>query len=400
MDLSNKKDRTVLKSFFKKNSIPTESNFADLIDGMLNQKDDGIAKLPDNPLSISAGNSQKKNILSLYSSLEDDLPKWSITLEHPDSSAEGLSINDSNGKSRLFIDSEGGDVSIGGDLKFGSQKRQMINLWGASYGIGIQSYTLYFRSNSDFCWHIDGSHHDDKGIPGTGGKRLMTLNKAGDLILSARTNPEADSNKPLCRALVDYGEELVINYKNDFSKGTRIDGNLKVTGINVHRKERLDNHLEADGAFYRYDGQVYITVDDNLYIRDQKREGRPGGIKFHFDTRNGILVQEEWKNPSLKNGWVAYSGTYNTPGYFKDSLGIVHLKGLVKAGTNEHIFSLPVGYRPVRRELQITCTRKNGGSRSDYIDYGRVDIKSTGEVLMIKGTKEWFSLDGITFRAK
>ncbi len=53
MDIA-KKSRTELKNFFVKNAIPTESNFADLIDAMLNQKEDGIAKPAGNPLCIEA----------------------------------------------------------------------------------------------------------------------------------------------------------------------------------------------------------------------------------------------------------------------------------------------------------------------------------------------------------
>ena len=46
------RDRTELKSYFVKNAIPTESNFSDFVDAVLNQKDDGIVKPPGNPLSI------------------------------------------------------------------------------------------------------------------------------------------------------------------------------------------------------------------------------------------------------------------------------------------------------------------------------------------------------------
>ncbi|NJO16389.1 MAG: hypothetical protein HC877_11775 [Thioploca sp.] len=92
MNLSDKKNRDVLKSFFKRNAIPTESNFADLIDSMLNQKD-GIAKLPDTPLSIEADNSSQKNVLSLYTKLANDQPVWTLSLNTPNSQS-GLSIND------------------------------------------------------------------------------------------------------------------------------------------------------------------------------------------------------------------------------------------------------------------------------------------------------------------
>ena len=40
------KNRTDLKSYFVKNAIPTEGNFADLIDSQLNQTQDGVFK-PD-----------------------------------------------------------------------------------------------------------------------------------------------------------------------------------------------------------------------------------------------------------------------------------------------------------------------------------------------------------------
>ncbi|MBL8485082.1 MAG: tail fiber domain-containing protein [Rhodocyclaceae bacterium] len=44
-------------------------------------------------------------------------------------------------------------------------------------------------------------------------------------------------------------------------------------------------HLNRDGALYRFsDGQCYLTVDDNLYIRDST-----GPVHMHFDTKNGIL---------------------------------------------------------------------------------------------------------------
>ncbi|MGR9052233.1 MAG: tail fiber domain-containing protein [Gammaproteobacteria bacterium] len=120
MDI-NKRDRTELKSFFRKNSIPTESNFSDLIDAMLNQKEDGIVKLPQNPLSIEASGdaaSQKKAI-NFYADFSDDKPAWSLSLNPRSNPAvvgdsrAGFSIGDGDGNSRLFIDAGNGAVGIG-----------------------------------------------------------------------------------------------------------------------------------------------------------------------------------------------------------------------------------------------------------------------------------------------
>jgi len=117
----NKRNRTELKSFFVKNAIPTEGEFADLIDGTLNQKDDGIAKLPGSPLTIEAsgdGASQKKAI-SFYKQFSDPNPSWVLSLnprsdpDNPTTAKPGFSISNAAGSSRFFIDESTGNVGIG-----------------------------------------------------------------------------------------------------------------------------------------------------------------------------------------------------------------------------------------------------------------------------------------------
>ncbi len=121
MDISKKTDRTALKSYFVKNAIPTASNFADLIEGALNQKEDGIAKLPGEPLSIQAegdATSQKKAI-NFYSHFTEVKPAWTLSLNPRSDPANaatarpGMSVADSDGNSRLFIDQFSGQVGLG-----------------------------------------------------------------------------------------------------------------------------------------------------------------------------------------------------------------------------------------------------------------------------------------------
>ena len=111
MDIA-KKSRTELKAYFVKNAIPTESNFADLIDAMLNQKEDGLAKTAGNPLSIEATGdaSSLRKAINFFESFADANPAWSISLNpriQPNdatSSNPGFSISDPAGANRLFID--------------------------------------------------------------------------------------------------------------------------------------------------------------------------------------------------------------------------------------------------------------------------------------------------------
>lgn len=117
MDI-NKKNRSDLKSYFVKNSIPTESNFAELIDGMLNQKDDGIVKLPGDPLSIEAGDpAGLQKVINFYTKLQDANPSWSLQLNprtDPNAASKaGFCVVDGAGAARLFIDKATGNIGMG-----------------------------------------------------------------------------------------------------------------------------------------------------------------------------------------------------------------------------------------------------------------------------------------------
>jgi hypothetical protein len=79
-------------------------------------------------------------------------------------------------------------------------------------------------------------------------------------------------------------------------------------------------------------------------------------------TSEQIAAQEAWITPSLATGWTQFdagssgvtTGRYGTARYFKDTLGIVHMDGLIvnNSGatknniTGKLIFTLPAGYRP------------------------------------------------------
>lgn len=69
-------------------------------------------------------------------------------------------------------------------ISFGSQTRQMLDLWSTSYGIGVQNNTLYFRSAIQFNWFIGGVHNDSVDNPGAGGVLGMRLNSSASLSLA------------------------------------------------------------------------------------------------------------------------------------------------------------------------------------------------------------------------
>jgi Chaperone of endosialidase len=103
-----KKDRTQLKNYFRSNAAPTEQNFKDFIDANLNQKDDGIVKIPDGPIAVQSA-TQSEELLHFYKDFKDVSPSW--TLSQKSGTRNGFSLA-SGGSSKLFIDAANGNIGV------------------------------------------------------------------------------------------------------------------------------------------------------------------------------------------------------------------------------------------------------------------------------------------------
>jgi hypothetical protein len=109
--------------------------------------------------------------------------------------------------------------------------------------------------------------------------------------------------------------------------------------------------------------------------------------------KNAVTGKKIAKNAvtGAQNGWVNYSLSGNSAGYYKDRLGFVHLKGMIKNGTmSATALTLPAGYRLARALLLPTASAHVYGEVLLYAD-GRVDPEIGFNLLI--------SLDGIVFRA-
>ena len=161
MDI-NKRNRTDLKSYFVKNSIPTESNFAELIDGMLNQKEDGIAKLAGDPLSIEAAgdDASQQKLINFYRSFADPNPLWTLNLNprsdpnKPATARVGFSISDGEGNPRLFVDRSTSNVGVGTN-----KPDQKLTVYGGELSLqtddNSKSQGLLFQNSGGFyTWRI------------------------------------------------------------------------------------------------------------------------------------------------------------------------------------------------------------------------------------------------------
>jgi len=160
-------------------------------------------------------------------------------------------------------------------------------------------------------------------------------------------------------------------------------------------------------------GKPPMIVNSGTKVAKLNADRLDGSDSKAFATK----AQEAWHEvgtagqPPFANGspdqtlWANWGGGTNTAGFYKDSVGQVHLKGLVKAlfglelGTcdtppYEYIFQLPTGYRPAATEI-------NPALHNDTL--ARIDVLSTGWVAICQPAdreqNDFFSLDGISFRA-
>jgi hypothetical protein len=88
----------------------------------------------------------------------------------------------------------------------------------------------------------------------------------------------------------------------------------------------------------------------------------------------GSIYSPAYVAPTLLNSWVNFGGAEATAGYYKDALGIVRIKGLVKLGVTTpgtNIFVLPAGFRPA--ENSIFAQNSNGA-------FGSIGVALNGAV--------------------
>lgn len=111
--------RPQLKSFFVKNAIPTEGNFADLIDSQLSQSEDGVYRQTGEPLAVVAAPGPQKKVLRLLADPAAANPDWLVSLtptqdpNTPASARPGLGLTNAAGVPRLFLDLATGNAGLG-----------------------------------------------------------------------------------------------------------------------------------------------------------------------------------------------------------------------------------------------------------------------------------------------
>jgi hypothetical protein len=156
-------------------------------------------------------------------------------------------------------------------------------------------------------------------------------------------------------------------------------GKVDTTSFNTALNKKVDNQDFTAALAEKTDKQTFASEL---------------GKKVNIDK--GQIKQEPWHAAKIHKDWKVVGGGSNPPAYFKDSMGIVHLRGNVmrvkpvspprggyEPGYEAYpLFILDEGYRPQYMEIP-----------NDF----RID--PSGKILIIK-FQNFFALDGFSFRAK
>jgi len=197
-----------------------------------------------------------------------------------------------------------GNINTVGYQDFGSQTRQMINLYGggpnAGYGIGVQNSTLYNRSSSQYAWYRGGTHSNTQQDPGTGGKRLMWLDTDGQLHLPSQCSGG------LCLGTGGRWPGYYFQNRSDYNQEWSLfsdnmggsAGNLNAAGIYLGSTKKMALDLNGDlwiagsNAYKGVAGSWVVPSDIRLKNRispydrglDEILKLQP--IRFHYKPGN------------------------------------------------------------------------------------------------------------------
>jgi hypothetical protein len=136
------------------------------------------------------------------------------------------------------------------NISMGSGTRQMLNLFGTAYGLGIQTNSLYYRSASAFRWHRGGVHSNTEGAPGTGGTQALVLDASSNLTATGNVTAFSDERlKTDVEIITDpIGKILQLNGVTF----TWIDTGQRGLGVIAQQVQRVLPEL--------------IVVDENGYL--------------------------------------------------------------------------------------------------------------------------------------
>jgi hypothetical protein len=144
-------------------------------------------------------------------------------------------------------------------------------------------------------------------------------------------------------------------------------------------------------------GAINATNADNA-ANANALQGKPASA-FASKTSEPYREIDTPGQPPFQNAWSNNGAGFSTAAFYKDSQGVVHLKGTLLTSADATVaFTLPTGYRPSQGLSMPVGSLENAGAAGG----GFLVIRANGEVLpdCAGGTTCHAGMDGLTFRAQ
>jgi len=277
-----------------------------------------------------------------------------------------------------------GDIHIANKLKFAGDTDNYIAMDSQQIDFYLKGLGLWME--------LDGN-----GIGMRGATPIAGLAVTGDIEASA----DATVNGVLTVGdgnLADGDSLLVLN--SDRAWTFKQSGNGSTAGLLLQNTNGPNKNfgIQTNGETRFYNNSSVETAVLNNNTGDLQLDG-----DLTVSSAGSTIAQETWTAPTLEINWSNYGGDYVEAGYMKDSMGFVHIRGMLDCnGAGDHIFTLPVGYRPASRLIFVVLYYDNGTYRPGRLDiYGASDATYPGEVHILYpstvASVDWVSIEGITF---
>jgi hypothetical protein len=143
------------------------------------------------------------------------------------------------------------------------------------------------------------------------------------------------------------------------------------------------------------------------------RAGSATGDRCASATATAVFCSDLFEPTSTFMPWHNFGGEYSRAAFYRDQLGIVHLKGVVDSdfanlsgGVTRPIFRLPTAYHPDFRRVFASVGQEF--VHEQEVARARVDVLANGVVQLVtdcsqqddcSGSGGHLTLDGIAFRA-
>lgn len=298
------KSRQELRSRFVRNAIPTEADFADLIAASLNQADDGVLKLPDQPLGL-VRQKPDQPVLRFFADPAAEGSVWQVQLGSGDKPGFGLAAAD--GKLALFVDGATGNVGIG----VGAKKPEAALHIAGNLKVEAGSITLdkdqkvFFTDNGQI-----SSRDQYHQLLFRSTENITELREWGDLWFSAGANIE-NTNQP--KMIVKHNGLVGIGTAMPFTK-LQVTGNVSITSAEGQNFACRNYHmapgsLTIGGIDRNYGGGTHwndntagllLETLDNTEIAIHDSKTRLASFMYYESANNRFTIGRDM-------GWGAIS---------------------------------------------------------------------------------------------